>query len=629
MTGWKEWVERLCQDDRYIEVVDVATDTALVRVLLADPPPGRPGVALVWYALDPARELVVVWAGYYDSGFFLSPTSVLAHERQADGSTRVSRLDQDGSTVSEQTIANLAGRVGRIRPARGDGGVVASVMPDPTGNTTESEPFDTIAGVTWSDSSRASLGAARRSEQPWQIWRLPGGQPLLIEVDLPPAVQLTGEFDTCVDGLVVGIARADASGTQRFGVLHRRHDGSQQTYLSPSEDFGDPTGSPSGGRVALAATSVPTPDAPPLIFPAVLDVASGRLDRYPSLSGWWPTPSGWVGETQLLLLVEERSHRCLGVVDLDTDHLRVEERAGSVLSVKACPATTAAVVSAPGTPPRLELAGSGPSATVAQAGADDDTAVDLPLTYRSVVVDGLDLGAWICGSPAGAAGLVGVFHGGPFKSWSDWSARWSPWPLVAAGFCVALIETPMSVGYGPESTRAGWRNWRHGIADVAAREVSLVRRDLGLNGQPLALMGGSFGGYVALVAAESLRPDLVVAHAPPADPAVVASTSDTAWQWIREYGHPAEHPDLYSQQKVRVEALSTRTRVLLSHGLLDDLVPAGESLALHRTLLARGYRSELAVFSRLGHPLVGAANLRGWYEWVITACLAAVAEQDR
>ena len=139
---------------------------------------------------------------------------------------------------------------------------------------------------------------------------------------------------------------------------------------------------------------------------------------------------------------------------------------------------------------------------------------------------------------------------------------------------------------------------------------------------PLALMGGSFGGYLALLTAAQLAPRLVVAHGAPVDLRQTASVSDVGWQWIREYGDPDTCRAGYDEQSLPYDSVPAGTRVLLSHGLADDLVPASESVRLHRSLLRRSVRSELAVFSREGHPLLRPRNLRAWFDWVLAALAA-------
>jgi dipeptidyl aminopeptidase/acylaminoacyl peptidase len=144
-------------------------------------------------------------------------------------------------------------------------------------------------------------------------------------------------------------------------------------------------------------------------------------------------------------------------------------------------------------------------------------------------------------------------------------------------------------------------------------------------------MGGSFGGYLALVAGVAMRPHLIVTHGCPVDLAQVAAGTDVAWQWLREYGDPEACDTEYAEQSFRDAGALVATRVLASHGLHDDLVAPSESLRLHRGLLRNGGRSELAVFTGERHALLKPGNLRAWYRWVLQACdeeLGASAERE-
>ncbi|MGN5376779.1 prolyl oligopeptidase family serine peptidase [Streptomyces lasalocidi] len=105
----------------------------------------------------------------------------------------------------------------------------------------------------------------------------------------------------------------------------------------------------------------------------------------------------------------------------------------------------------------------------------------------------------------------------------------------------------------------------------------------------------------------------------PLDLTQVAEGSDVGWQWIREFGDPTEWRPLYQINSLPPRAVRPGTRVLLSHGLHDSLVPPTETLRTHRALARQGVRSEVAFFRSEAHPLSRPGNIRAWYRWILSA----------
>lgn len=136
---------------------------------------------------------------------------------------------------------------------------------------------------------------------------------------------------------------------------------------------------------------------------------------------------------------------------------------------------------------------------------------------------------------------------------------------------------------------------------------------------PLAAIGGSFGGYLALSVACAVETKLVAAHAAPIRPREVAMGSDAFWSWTREWGPLTEHARLLEQESLDLSLLPRRTRVLLSHGMLDEQVPFHQSVTAARELRIRGVRCDLVLVPDGGHALNRPDWVTKWYEWTIEA----------
>ncbi|MYY04304.1 MULTISPECIES: prolyl oligopeptidase family serine peptidase [unclassified Streptomyces] len=481
--------------------------------------------------------------------------------------------------------------------------------------------------AVWSDGSEISLGAARRPLDDWRVLLVPtdaAAEPREVRLEVPPGRQLTGEVAWAGEGtLLLGMYAQSPGGVRSFSLLAVPADGNRPGRPIDFDglDLCYPVQHPEGRSVAYLGTSVPSGDEPPRQIACVLDSETWELRRLAAPDGLWQRPAGWSGAGRLVCTAEDGPLRSIHVHDLDSGRRSVLRVPGSVLDLRVRGGGVAVLSSTPDEPPVLDVMDLGGAAVER---VETTRMPERPgrAVYRPQRVAGVEgrLASWLClPEDAPARGTVVFFHGGPFKSWTEWSWRWNPWPFVARGYAVALVEPPLSLGYG-DAVTAGWRVWRTGIAAAAAEQVRLLRAEAGLEDTGLALMGGSFGGYLALATAAELRPRLVAAHAAPLDFVQVAGGSDVGWQWVREYGDLVDREADYRAQSLPRGPVPPGTRVLLSHGVHDGLVPPTETLRTHRLLLSEGARSEAAFFPTEAHPLSRPGNVRAWYRWALTAC---------
>jgi hypothetical protein len=647
-----------------------ATASALVEALVGEPRLRR--VAAF------TGDTVLLGADLPDASGSLTPLLV-CYRRQDDGRWQAiwSRPGAgpvlglaDGFLLAEgDGLAFQLTAGGAPRPVDGVRGSVAALAPRPGGSHVacllrilDSTPILADGPLAGSDAvllrgADAGLEQVRRPGT-WRVRLIDaavGGPARDVPVPLPPGTSLAGEAAFAgPDTLLLGLAHHRADGSRRFGLLvvDPEHARPARQLLFDGVDLCYPA--PGTGRdgVAYLGTTVPTDDEPPQQSACLVDAATSTLRVLPSPPGTWTRPLGWDGPHRLVCSAERGPRRVLTVCD--TRHGTWQEAVLTRSVESACVARGEAAVlrSALDTPPEAVVVplpvdpATAPSATAdpqpahppAPATAPASQTVErsgLPpmpgtLTHSTQHLPGTtgEVAAWLARPAAGPTrGLVVLFHGGPFKSWSEWSWRWNPWPFTAVGYAVALLEPPMSLGYLP-AVAGGWATWREGIAAVAARQVTRLVDTEHLAGLPLALMGGSFGGYLALQCAAALRPQLVVAHAAPLDLAQVAETSDVGWQWVREYGDPVARHDRYRANSLPEHPVAPGTRVLLSHGLHDGLVPPAETLRLHRALSRQGVRTETAFYRAEAHPLRRPRNIRAWYRWVLDACARELADES-
>lgn len=226
--------------------------------------------------------------------------------------------------------------------------------------------------------------------------------------------------------------------------------------------------------------------------------------------------------------------------------------------------------------------------------------------------------------PAGRArSMVLLIHGGP---WSHDQRRWhdeAQW-LADLGYLVLQVNYRGSTNQGAAWQWAGRREWAGAMLDDLEDAVRWARRS-GLPGSHRGCaMGGSFGGYAALMLAA--RPDPVtrctVARAPVSDlprhiEDLKAMGNERGYrEWLEMVGDPAD-PALAAASPVNLAA-NIRGPVLLGHGDRDTVVAFDQSRRL-RARLRRGNAEAELTWVRLrrqAHDLRGAAARRAWYEAV-------------
>lgn len=252
------------------------------------------------------------------------------------------------------------------------------------------------------------------------------------------------------------------------------------------------------------------------------------------------------------------------------------------------------------------------------------TPVEVPgrvLDVEATADDGVTIRSWLV-LPEGASAdapvpLVVWVHGGPVSSWNDWSWRWNPWLLAERGYAVLMPDPALSTGYGRDFLRRGYASWGHRpYTDVmAAVDAAVDRPDI--DADRTALMGGSFGGYMAnWVAGHTDRFRCIVTHASLWALDQFHGTTDLGPWWELEFGDPYIDPSAYVEHSPHRHVGSITTPMLVIHGELDHRVPIGEALRLWTDLQRHGVESKFLYFPDENHWILKPQNARVWYETV-------------
>ena len=209
-------------------------------------------------------------------------------------------------------------------------------------------------------------------------------------------------------------------------------------------------------------------------------------------------------------------------------------------------------------------------------------------------------------------------HGGPLGSWSGWHWRWNPHLLVERGYAVLLPDPAFSTGYGQEMIDRGWGAWgERPYTDVMSVIDAVVARP-DIDDQRTALMGGSFGGYMAnWVAGHTDRFKAIVTHASLWDLRGFHGTTDYGPWMEQEFGDPYVDAGRYVEQSPAASIGAIKTPMLVIHGELDHRVPISEALRLWTDLWRHGVEAKFLYFPDENHWVLKPANARLWYGTVL------------
>lgn len=518
-------------------------------------------------------------------------------------------LPADGGEA--RIIGERAGGIGAVSTASTSGAVLVSAMTMP-GSTTDDQDK-----ALRSARSENKVSAILHTGYPIRYWDhdLGPDHPRLLLGPLPEfdqRVQWTDLTPEPGSALRECHARLTPNGTtavtdwhqaeprgssRRVVVAIDTESGTRRVLLDDADhDFHTPVLSPDGSLVTALREERTTPTSPPRVDLVLVPLAGGQAraltedwDRWPAEVRW--TPDG----TALIVSADENGRGPLfriAVADGQVTRLTGDDACYSNVAVAPDGATVYALRSSIGEPPapvRLTATepDQQPTALIGLA-----TAPELPGTVvevRTTAEDGTDLRAWLAipyraaGDVEAGAPLLLWIHGGPLSSWNCWHWRWNPWLLVARGYAVLLPDPALSTGYGQHFIERGWGRWgAEPYTDLMSlTDAALSRPDI--DSDRSAVMGGSFGGYMAnWIAGHTDRFAAIVSHASLWALDQFGPTTDDAYYWLIEMT-----PEMAERNSPHHHVAAIRTPMLVIHGDRDYRVPIGEATRLWFELMAQ------------------------------------------
>jgi dipeptidyl aminopeptidase/acylaminoacyl peptidase len=403
----------------------------------------------------------------------------------------------------------------------------------------------------------------------------------------------------------------------------------RRTLLSaPAFDYEHPAISPDGRYVACIRIAHHTPDTPGDVT-LVLASLAGEAGQRDLLEGFdrRPVELAWAPDSRsVYFTADDQGRRPVFRVEVATgDIARITADDGAYADL--CPSPDGGWLFAlrssldePPVPVRLDPAGGQKPERLASPGSP----LELPGRLEEIETaadDGARIRSWLV-LPATAsaqepAPLVLWVHGGPMSSWNSWSWRWNPWLMAARGYAVLLPDPALSTGYGQDFIARAYRQWGdRPFADVmAAADAAVGRPDI--DGSRTAMMGGSYGGYMAnWVAGHTDRFRAIVSHAGLWVLDQMFGTTDLPMFWRPQFGDPLTSPDRYEANSPHRHVARIRTPMLIIHGNKDYRVPVGEALRLWWDLSRHGAEAKFLYFPDENHWILGPGHAAVWYETV-------------
>ncbi|GAA2612941.1 prolyl oligopeptidase family serine peptidase [Actinomadura fulvescens] len=236
--------------------------------------------------------------------------------------------------------------------------------------------------------------------------------------------------------------------------------------------------------------------------------------------------------------------------------------------------------------------------------------------------DGVRLRAWLVmpHGPRPPFPLVVWLHGGPMASWNEWSWVANPWLLAAEGYAVLLPDHALSTGYGRDFVRRGWAAWGHAPYDDVMALTDAACRRPDIDETACAVIGNSFGGYLAnWIATSTRRFKAIVSGASVWHLESFIATTDEPWAWARQWGErdgSAAQRENILRHSPHSRADRLGTPMLVIHGDEDYRVPISQSLHLWWDLMRRDVDAKLLYFPQEDHSVLTPALARIWHEVV-------------
>ena len=257
----------------------------------------------------------------------------------------------------------------------------------------------------------------------------------------------------------------------------------------------------------------------------------------------------------------------------------------------------------------------GPVEAIRAVTHDNDAAAPIvasrSVTWRS---DGHDVQGWLLTPRAKNTAklpMVVDVHGGPAAAHvPGFVTAGGLGDLIGAGYAVFLPNPRGSYGQGEAFTAANRRDFGGGDLRDILTGVDAAEKAAPIDDSRLGLMGGSYGGFMAMWAnTQTTRFKAIIAAAGLSDWISYYGTNGID-QWMIPYFGQSMYadPDIYRKLSPITYVTRAKTPTFIYVGERDIEVPPTQSIEWWNGLKAAGVPTSLVIYPDEGHGIRGPAN---------------------
>ncbi|MGW0246724.1 S9 family peptidase [Nocardia goodfellowii] len=207
-----------------------------------------------------------------------------------------------------------------------------------------------------------------------------------------------------------------------------------------------------------------------------------------------------------------------------------------------------------------------------------------------------------------------LVHGGPAVR-DTWGYRPTVQWLANRGYAVIQVNFRGSTGYGKSFINAGDREWGRAMHHDLIDAVAFISDQGWIDPKRVAIYGGSFGGYAALVGA-AFTPEIfccAISICGPSNLITLIESLSAQYKaqvgtWHRQVGNPETERDMLWERSPLSRVTDIRIPLMIVQGRNDPRVKVAESDQIAAALTDAGIAHEYLLFDDEGHGVTNPDN---------------------